>query len=128
MLRAQPSLIDINVPNGNHFTVCGDVQGQFYDLINIFELNGLPSEENPYLFNGDFEDLGSFSLEVILTLFSFMCMCPSGIYLAKGNHESKSMNKIYEGEVRSKLSETFVELFAKVFYCLPLATCNTIFN
>lgn len=51
---------------------------QFYDLLNIFELNGLPSEENPYLFNGDFVDRGSFSLEVILTLFAFKCMSPSG--------------------------------------------------
>ncbi|OMO83889.1 Tetratricopeptide TPR-1 [Corchorus capsularis] len=123
MLRAQPSLVDINVPDGSHFTVCGDVHGQFYDLINIFELNGLPSEENPYLFNGDFVDRGSFSLEVILTLFAFKCMCPSAIYLARGNHESKSMNKIYgfEGEVKSKLNDTFVELFAEVFCCLPLA-------
>ncbi|XP_030462943.1 serine/threonine-protein phosphatase 5 isoform X1 [Syzygium oleosum] len=123
MLRALPSLVDINVPHGKHFTVCGDVHGQFYDLLNIFELNGLPSEENPYLFNGDFVDRGSFSVEVILTLFAFKCMSPSAIYLARGNHESKSMNKIYgfEGEVRSKLSETFVELFAEVFCCLPLA-------
>ncbi|XP_010053119.2 serine/threonine-protein phosphatase 5 isoform X1 [Eucalyptus grandis] len=123
MLRALPSLVDINVPLGKHFTVCGDVHGQFYDLLNIFELNGLPSEENPYLFNGDFVDRGSFSVEVILTLFAFKCMSPSAIYLARGNHESKSMNKIYgfEGEVRSKLSETFVELFAEVFCCLPLA-------
>ncbi|KAJ0113790.1 hypothetical protein Patl1_02634 [Pistacia atlantica] len=142
MLRALPSLVDINIPDDNHFTVCGDIHGQFYDLLNIFELNGLPSEENPYLFNGDFVDRGSFSLEVILTLFAFKCMSPSGkpslilvflvfslsflcrsIYLARGNHESKSMNKIYgfEGEVRSKLNETFVELFAEVFCCLPLA-------
>ncbi|KAK4487640.1 hypothetical protein RD792_005709 [Penstemon davidsonii] len=123
LLRALPSLVDINVPNGKHFTVCGDVHGQFYDLINIFELNGLPSEDNPYLFNGDFVDRGSFSLEVILTLFAFKCMSPSAIYLSRGNHESKSMNKIYgfEGEVRSKLSDTFVELFAEVFCCLPLA-------
>ncbi|KAJ4836831.1 Serine/threonine-protein phosphatase 5 [Turnera subulata] len=123
LLRALPSLVDINVPEGKHFTVCGDVHGQFYDLVNIFELNGLPSEENPYLFNGDFVDRGSFSVEVILTLFAFKCMCPSAIYLSRGNHESKSMNKIYgfEGEVRSKLSETFVELFAEVFCCLPLA-------
>ncbi|KAL0362493.1 UNVERIFIED_CONTAM: Serine/threonine-protein phosphatase 5 [Sesamum calycinum] len=123
LLRELPSLVDINVPDGKHFTVCGDVHGQFYDLMNIFELNGLPSEDNPYLFNGDFVDRGSFSVEVILTLFAFKCMSPSAIYLARGNHESKSMNKIYgfEGEVRSKLSETFVELFAEVFCCLPLA-------
>ncbi|XP_004304496.1 PREDICTED: serine/threonine-protein phosphatase 5 isoform X2 [Fragaria vesca subsp. vesca] len=123
MLQKLPSLVDINVPNGKHFTVCGDVHGQFYDLLNIFELNGLPSEENPYLFNGDFVDRGSFSLEVILTLFAFKCMSPSAIYLARGNHESKSMNRIYgfEGEVQSKLSEKFVGLFAEVFCCLPLA-------
>lgn len=123
MLRSMPSLVDITVPVGEHFTVCGDIHGQYYDLLNIFELNGLPSEDNPYLFNGDFVDRGSFSLEVILTLFAFKCMAPSAIYLARGNHESKSMNKIYgfEGEVKSKLSETFVELFAEVFCCLPLA-------
>ncbi|OVA03268.1 Tetratricopeptide TPR-1 [Macleaya cordata] len=123
MLRALPSLVDVSVGDGNHFTVCGDVHGQFYDLLNIFELNGLPSEENPYLFNGDFVDRGSFSLEVILTLFAFKCLAPSAIHLARGNHESKNMNKIYgfEGEVKSKLSEAFVELFAEVFCCLPLA-------
>ncbi|XP_057430690.1 serine/threonine-protein phosphatase 5 isoform X2 [Lotus japonicus] len=123
ILQALPSLVDITVPDGKHFTVCGDVHGQYYDLLNIFELNGLPSEENPYLFNGDFVDRGSFSLEVILTLFAFKCMSPSAIHLARGNHESKSMNKIYgfEGEVRSKLNDTFIELFAEVFCCLPLA-------
>ncbi|THU49163.1 hypothetical protein C4D60_Mb06t06660 [Musa balbisiana] len=123
MLQVMPSLVDISVPNGHHFTVCGDVHGQFYDLLNIFELNGLPSEENPYLFNGDFVDRGSFSVDVILTLFAFKCMSPTAMHLSRGNHESKSMNKIYgfEGEVRSKLGETFVELFAEVFCCLPLA-------
>lgn len=123
LLEVMPSLVDINIPNGKQFTVCGDIHGQYYDLLNIFEINGLPSEDNPYLFNGDFVDRGSFSVEVILVLFAFKCMCPTGLYLARGNHESRSMNKIYgfEGEVKSKYSESMVELFAEVFCCLPLA-------
>ncbi|KAJ1687540.1 hypothetical protein LUZ63_018930 [Rhynchospora breviuscula] len=123
LLKALPSLVDVAVPDGHHFTICGDVHGQYYDLLNIFELNGLPSEENPYLFNGDFVDRGSFSVEVILTLFAFKCLYPNAMYLARGNHESRGMNKIYgfEGEVRSKLSDIFVELFAEVFCYLPLA-------
>ena len=66
------------MPPGTHLTVCGDVHGQFYDLLNIFEINGLPSMENPYLFNGDFVDRGSWSLEVILTLLAFKCLYPTG--------------------------------------------------
>ncbi|KAI7724998.1 hypothetical protein M8C21_015260, partial [Ambrosia artemisiifolia] len=71
ILMASPSRVYINVLDGKHFTVCGDVHGRFYDLLYIFELNGLPSKENPYLFNGDFVDRGSFSVEVILALFAF---------------------------------------------------------
>ena len=58
------------MPAESKFTVCGDVHGQFYDTANIFELNGLPSEENPYLVNGDFVDRGSFSIEIIMLFFS----------------------------------------------------------
>lgn len=67
----QPTLVDIDVPDDHKFTICGDIHGQFYDLMNIFELNGVPSEKNPYLFNGDFVDRGSFSVECIFTLVRF---------------------------------------------------------
>lgn len=52
LLRELPSLVDVPVPDDRHFTVCGDVHGQFYDLLHIWELNGLPGPDNPYLFNG----------------------------------------------------------------------------
>jgi len=123
MLDKTPTLIDIKVPEGHHFTVCGDTHGQFYDLCNIFELGGYPSETNPYLFNGDFVDRGSFSLEVIMTLFAFKLLYPQHMHLARGNHESKSMNNTYgfEGEVKAKYSESIFELFSAVFNLLPLA-------
>lgn len=80
ILSEQPPILEIPVPEGTHFTVCGDVHGQFYDLLNIFELNGLPSPENPYLFNGDFVDRGSWSVEVILTLLGFKVLYPTGAW------------------------------------------------
>ena len=49
LFRTLPSLCDITIPEGGKFTVCGDIHGQFYDLLNIFKLNGLPSEDNPYV-------------------------------------------------------------------------------
>ncbi|KAG1668466.1 hypothetical protein FOA52_005239 [Chlamydomonas sp. UWO 241] len=123
LFRQQPALVDVPVADDGHFTVCGDVHGQFYDLCNIWELNGPPSESNPYLFNGDFVDRGSFSVEVILALLAFKCLYPSSMFLSRGNHESKNMNKIYgfDGEVKAKYSQTMVEVFRDVFNAMPLA-------
>ncbi|KAK9809755.1 hypothetical protein WJX73_003393 [Symbiochloris irregularis] len=122
-LQALPTLVDIPIEDDAHFTVCGDIHGQFYDLLNIFEMNGFPSESNPYLFNGDFVDRGSFSVEVILTLFAFKLLYPDSLHLARGNHESKSMNLIYgfDGEVKAKYTDTMVDLFRETFCWLPLA-------
>ena len=105
-------------------TVCGDTHGQYYDVMNIFELNGLPSSRNPYLFNGDFVDRGSFSVEVILTLLLFKMSDPDCIHLHRGNHETKNMNKIYgfEGEVKAKYDDKIFDLFLEVFSYMPLAS------
>lgn len=83
-MRTQDSMVDITVPGDSKFTICGDIHGQFYDLMNIFEINGLPSETNPYLFNGDFVDRGSFSVECIFTLFGFKLLYPNHFYLSRG--------------------------------------------
>ncbi|CAK4085555.1 unnamed protein product [Aphanomyces euteiches] len=127
MLSSLPTLLRIQLGTDPqaHITVCGDTHGQFYDVCNIFELGGLPSETNPYLFNGDFVDRGSFSLEVVLTLFIMKLAFPYHVHLLRGNHESKNMNKIYgfEGEVKHKYDETVMALFSEVFNWLPLAAC-----
>jgi len=92
-------------------------------VLNIFKINGYPSETNPYLFNGDFVDRGSFGVEVILSFLLLKVACPKGIHLLRGNHETKNMNKIYgfEGEVRYKYDDKIFDLFLEVFCHLPLA-------
>jgi serine/threonine-protein phosphatase 5 len=104
-------------------TVCGDTHGQYYDVLHVFERNGFPHRTNPYLFNGDFVDRGSFSVEVILTYLLFKLHDPSCIYLTRGNHETKNMNRIYgfEGEAKHKYDDKIFNLFLEVFEWLPLA-------
>lgn len=93
--RKKETIVEITIPEGNHITVCGDVHGQFYDLTNIFAINGNPSPSNPYLFNGDFVDRGSFSIEVMLTLIAWNLSFPDSFFLNRGNHESVQVNKLY---------------------------------
>ena len=121
----EPSLIDISIKKTETFNICGDIHGQFYDLLNIFKLYGYPSENNQYLFNGDFVDRGSFSVECLITLLCFKLLYPKHFYLARGNHESRNLNKVYgfEQEVLSKYDSTVYEAFIRFFFSLPLAHC-----
>ncbi|NXQ95614.1 PPP5 phosphatase, partial [Sagittarius serpentarius] len=125
VLAKLPTLVETTLKETEKVTVCGDTHGQYYDLLNIFELNGLPSESNPYIFNGDFVDRGSFSVEVILTLFGFKLLYPDHFHLLRGNHETDNMNQIYgfEGEVKAKYTAQMFALFSEVFEWLPLAQC-----
>lgn len=131
LLRHLSSLVDVSIPPGGEFTVCGDVHGQYYDLLNIWEMNGVPAEDNPYLFNGDFVDRGSFSLEVIMILFAWKLCYPNHVHLSRGNHETINMNKLYgfQGEVVKKYDDDLYGLFKESFCLLPLAHCiqNKIF-
>ncbi|KAF2583036.1 hypothetical protein F2Q70_00007631 [Brassica cretica] len=87
------------------YIVCRDIHGQFYDLCNIFDKKGFPSQDKQYLFNGDFVDRGSFSVETIFTLFALKCACPLWIHLARGNHESRSLNEVHGFENRGGATE-----------------------
>ncbi|KAG8143624.1 putative Serine-threonine-protein [Naja naja] len=110
VLSKLPTLVETTLKETEKITICGDTHGQYYDLLNIFELNGLPSKDNPYLFNGDFVDRGSFSVEVILTLFGFKLLYPDHFHLLRG-------------EVKAKYTAQMFELFSEVFEWLPLVQC-----
>jgi serine/threonine-protein phosphatase 5 len=76
LFEKDESLVSITIDDLEEITVCGDIHGQYFDMLNIFKLNGNPSHENPYLFNGDFIDRGSFSVEVVMTMLAWKVCLP----------------------------------------------------
>ncbi len=113
----------VQTSENKRVTVCGDVHGQFFDVLNIFKIFGYPSEEKSYLFNGDFVDRGSYSVEVMITLYAFKLVNPKCIYLNRGNHESHELNQMYgfTGEVLAKYCQSTLQLFQDSFKRLPIA-------
>lgn len=72
----------------------GDIHGQYYDLLRLFEYGGFPPEAN-YLFLGDYVDRGKQSLETICLLLSYKIKYPENFFILRGNHEYASINRIY---------------------------------
>ena len=120
----EPTMVEVKVKSGDQLTVCGDTHGQYFDLLEIFRLNGFPSPTHPYLFNGDFVDRGSWSTEIALLLYSYKWLHPDAFFLNRGNHETDDMNRMYgfEGECKAKYNERVFKLFSESFSALPLAT------
>ncbi len=93
ILRSNQNVVELSVPKGGELKICGDLHGQFYDLLNVVRIHGDPGEKNYYIFNGDFIDRGSFSVEVITTLMAWKCLYPDFVHLLRGNHENKQVHK-----------------------------------
>jgi len=122
LLKQEKTLNEITVPVGKKLTVLGDTHGQYWDFLHILSLAGYPSNENPFLFNGDFVDRGSWSMEVVLMIYAFKVMCPQNVHLTRGNHEIISENLLYGfcGECFKKYDGGMFDLFSESFRALSL--------
>lgn len=120
----EATMVEMDIPENVQLTVCGDTHGQYFDLMELFRLNGAPSEKHYYLFNGDFVDRGSWSTEIALLLYAYKMFRPKAFFINRGNHETDDMNRAYgfEGECKAKYNERTFRLFSESFSALPLAT------
>ncbi|KAH9811735.1 Metallo-dependent phosphatase-like protein [Melampsora americana] len=126
-LSQEQSMTECTIPEGETVDVIGDTHGQFFDVLHLLTLTGMPTENHTLVFNGDFVDRGSWSTEVVLTVFALKWYLPNKVFLNRGNHETADMNKVYgfEGETKKKYSEMVYKLFEEVFCALPLCCLVT---
>ena len=75
-------------------TVCGDIHGQFHDLMELFKIAGQPPDVN-FLFLGDYVDRGYYSVECVCLLLAFKLRYSDRVTLLRGNHETRAITQVY---------------------------------
>lgn len=90
ILMEESNVQPVNAP----VTVCGDVHGQFFDVMELFKQGGEPPKTN-YVFMGDFVDRGHHSVETLQLLLCLKARYPQHITLLRGNHECRQVTQVY---------------------------------
>ncbi|RHW72711.1 serine threonine-protein phosphatase PP1 [Trypanosoma brucei equiperdum] len=117
VFMSQPVVLEITPP----VRICGDIHGQYYDLLRVFEKCGFPPYSN-YLFLGDYVDRGRHSVETITLLFCYKIVYPENFFLLRGNHECASINKMYGffDDVKRRYNAKLFKAFTDVFNTMPV--------
>ena len=118
ILLSQPIFLELESP----ITVCGDIHGQYPDLLKLFEIGGFPPEKN-YIFMGDYVDRGKQSIECICLLLCYKIKYDENFFILRGNHESGAINRIYGffDECKRRYNVKLWKCFVDLFNCLPIA-------
>uniref|UniRef100_A0AC35FXT8 Serine/threonine-protein phosphatase n=1 Tax=Panagrolaimus sp. PS1159 TaxID=55785 RepID=A0AC35FXT8_9BILA len=90
ILKNESNVQEVKCP----VTVCGDVHGQFHDLMELFKMGGRSPDTN-YLFMGDYVDRGYYSVETITLLVCLKIRYKKRVTILRGNHESRQITQVY---------------------------------
>lgn len=108
------TIINLSSP----ISVCGDVHGQFEDVLELFEVGGLPPDTK-YLFLGDYVDRGYFSVDTLALLLAYKVKYPTRFFMLRGNHECRQVNNAYG---------FYEEILSRFGFASLWQTCNDVFN
>lgn len=101
ILVEEPNVLDIESP----LWICGDIHGQFHDLLTILRITTAPERKllllvlikiQTLLFmQGDYVDRGRHSVLTLSLLFLLKIKYPGQIFLLRGNHECRQITQVY---------------------------------